>query len=336
AFQDRVYAVTPRGHIVELPIGATPQDFAYHINTQMGQRCPGAKVNGRIVPLNTELRTGDQVEVLTAKQGTPGRDWLNPHLGYLKSSRARAKVRQWFKLQDQDKNLAAGRTALDREFQRLDLAVKDVDMEKIAGLFNFTRPEELYIAIGHGELTPGQVVGKAQELLFPASREAFVPVSKKTRVDEGGGEITIRGVGKLLTQIAPCCQPVPFDDISGFITRGRGVTIHRRDCPNLLNLMEHSPERIIEVDWGQDAVSSYSVDIALEAYDRAGLLRDITSLLANERINVLAVNTLSNTEEGTARMYLTLEIQDLEQLSRLLDKLGQLPNIIEVRRRGKH
>ena len=332
-FQDRVYTVTPQGTIIDLEQGATPLDFAYRVHTEVGHRCRGARVNGRIVPLSYELKNGDQVEVLTAKNGAPSRDWLSPHLGYLKSSRARAKVRQWFKQQDQEKNVTAGRGALEQEFKRLDVDQKQVNLQKVAEKLNFTKIEELYAAIGYGNLTTGQVVSRVQELILPAPRAEFLPVTRRVR-EEGTGEIKIRGVGNLLTQMANCCKPVPYDAIVGFITRGRGVTIHRQDCPNLLNLSDSHQERLIEVDWGEDTQASYSVDIQVDAYDRTGLLRDITFILSNDKTNVLAANTLSDPQTGTARMALTLEISDLGQLSRILDKIGQLPNVMEARRKG--
>jgi GTP pyrophosphokinase len=333
AFQDRVYAITPKGQIVDLPQGATPLDFAYQIHTEVGNRCRGAKVNGRIVPLNYELTSGEQVDVLTGKVAGPSRDWMSPHLGYLKTARARAKVRHWFKQQDQEKNVAAGRTALEREFHRLGVNLKQIDLRKVAERFNFTGPDELFAALGHGDITMSSVVGKIQELILDKPRADFLPVARRARSEDGGGEIKIRGVGNLLTQMARCCKPLPYDPIVGFITRGRGVTIHRQDCTNLLDLSRASPERLIEVDWGEETESVYSVDIQIDAYDRSGLLRDISSILANEKVNVLAVHTQSYRDTGTARMALTVEINDVVQLSRLLDRISQLPNVTEARRR---
>jgi len=331
AFQDRVYVITPKGTIVDLPQGATPLDFAYHIHTEVGHRCRGAKINGRIVPLTYELRNGDHVNVLTAKHGTPSRDWLNPHLGYLKTSRARGKVRQWFRQQDQEKNMAAGRLALEREFHRLDVTFKQLNLEELARRLNFTKSDELFAAIGHGDLTTGHVASKAQELVLPPPPESL-PITRRSRVEEGSGEIKIRGVGNLLTKMAHCCKPVPYDAIVGYITRGHGVTIHRQDCTSLLDLASRHRERLIEVEWGE-AKAVYSVDIQIAAYDRAGLLRDITAVLANEQANVLAVNTLTDPKTAMARMALTLEITDIGQLSRILDKIGQIHNVVEARRK---
>ncbi len=334
AFQDRVFVVTPKGQIVELPQGATPLDFAYHVHTEVGHRCRGAKVNGRIVPLTYELKNGEQVEVLTAKLPAPSRDWLSPHLGYLRSTRAREKVRSWFRQLDLDNSIATGRAALERELARL--SVRKLNLERLAEKLHFARPEELYAALGRGDMTTAHVVSVVQDLILPhpTAEEVLPPLVKPRRSGEGGGEVQIRGVGNLLTQSAKCCHPVPYDPIAGFITRGRGVTIHRQDCPNLFELIEHHRERLIEVSWGEAVAARYRVDVQVEAYDRAGLLRDITSVLANDKIGTLAVNMQSDRAEGIARVQLTLEVGDVAQLSRVLDKIAALPNVIEARRRG--
>ncbi|TCO82349.1 GTP pyrophosphokinase [Plasticicumulans lactativorans] len=332
ALQDRVYVVTPKGQIVELPQGATPLDFAYHVHTQVGHRCRGAKVNGRIVPLNYELKNGEQIEVLTAKTGAPSRDWLSPHLGYLKSGRARDKVRAWFRQLDHEHSLASGRQTLERELTRL--GVRNVNLERLAEKLGHPRPDDLFAAVGRGDVTAMHVVSVAQDMILPPPPvEPPLPIARPSRPEERG-EVKISGVGNLLMQMAKCCRPVPYDPIVGFITQGRGVTIHRADCPNLLDLAAHHRERLIEVAWGEETQARYCVDVQIDAYDRTGLLRDITSVLANDKINVIAVNTLSDKQAGTARMTLTVEISDVAQLSRLLDKIVQLPNVIEARRRG--
>lgn len=332
AFQDRVYAITPKGAIIELAQRATPLDFAYHIHTEIGHRCRGAKVDGRIVPLNYELKSGQQVEVLTTKAGGPSRDWLNPHLGYVKTSRARAKIRQWFFQQDQDKSIAAGRTMLEREFQRL--GIKQFKLEKVADRLGFARLEDLCAALGHGVLTVAQVVARIQELLpAPPEAEDSLPVVRKAKqTSSGQDDVRVRGVGQLLTQMAGCCQPAPFEPIAGYITQGRGVSIHRQDCANFLNLANRAHERIIQVDWG-DNPTTYSVGITVLAHDRAGLLRDITSILANDQVNILEADTHTDRKTSVARMNLTLEITDVAQLSRVLDKIGQLPNILTAYRK---
>ncbi|MEE4377880.1 MAG: GTP diphosphokinase [Candidatus Competibacteraceae bacterium] len=332
-FEGRVFAVTPKGTIIEMQQGATPLDFAYHIHTEVGHRCRGAKVNGRIVPLTYELHNGEQVEILTTKQGAPSRDWLRPHLGYLKTSRALAKVRVWFRHQDQEKNVLAGRAALEREFRRLDVSPKQVDLQQLAEELNCNNPDELFAAIGYGSLTPGQISSKLHTLVLPTSPNAPA-AARKTHVPSHSGHIRIRGVGQLLTQPASCCKPAPFEPIAGFVTRGRGVSIHRQDCSNLLDLVQQHPERIIEVNWDDGPETTYPVSIRISAYDRSGLLRDITAILVNEQINVMASNTRTNPTNRIARMSLSLEINDVMQLSRTLEKIAQLPNVIEVRRKS--
>ncbi len=333
AFQDRVYAITPKGTIVELPQGATPLDFAYHIHTEVGHRCRGAKVNGRIVPLTYELKNGEQVDVLTAKTGGPSRDWLSPHLGYVRSNRARAKIRQWFIQQDQENSISAGRAALEREFQRL--GVRNLKQEKVAEKLGFARPDDLYAALGHGALTIGQVIGRIADLLAPAPAEDSLLITRRPRSSDVAGrdDVQIRGVGQLLTQMAHCCQPAPFEPIIGYITQGRGVTIHRQDCANLLGLASQHHERLIDVSWGETP-ATYVMDIMIIAYDRSGLLRDITSILANEQVNVLGANTLTDRATSIARMGLTLEITDVVQLSRVLDRISQLHNVVEAYRKS--
>lgn len=333
AFQDRVYAITPKGAIIELPQGATPLDFAYHIHTEIGHRCRGAKVNGRIVPLSYELKNGEQVEVLTAKTGGPSRDWLSPHLGYVKTNRAKAKIRQWLFQQDQDKTVATGRIALEHEFQRL--GIKQLKLEKLADRLGFSKPEELFAAIGHGAVSTAQVVARTQDLLpAPAAPKGDLIFTRKAKPHAASQDsVRIRGVGHLLTQMAQCCQPAPFEPIAGYTTQGRGVTIHRQDCTNFLGLAAQHHERVIEVAWGETP-ATYPVDIMIVAHDRAGLLRDIASILANDQVNVLGANTLTDKGTTMARMGLTLEITDVVQLSRVLDKIAQLPNIVDAYRKN--
>ncbi|MBW2208398.1 MAG: bifunctional (p)ppGpp synthetase/guanosine-3',5'-bis(diphosphate) 3'-pyrophosphohydrolase, partial [Deltaproteobacteria bacterium] len=332
AFQERVYVLTPQGRIIDLPQGATPLDFAYAVHTEVGHRCRGAKIDGRIVPLTRQLQNGEQIEVLTARQGEPSRDWLNTHLGYLKTSRARSRVRAWFKRQDYELNVSAGRAILDRELHRL--GITGLPIEKMANRFNFKQADELFAAIGRGDIHTGQLANAASELM-PRS-EPVQPEKKRTRRKKQGGspgDIKIQGVGNLLTSIARCCSPVPNDPIIGYITRGRGVSIHRQDCGNVLRLQGDDKDRLIEVGWGEPSEDVYSVDIFVEAYDRSGLLSDITAVLANEKINLSGVNTATDKSDGIARMQLTLEISDIGQLSRVLTLIGQLPNVVEARRK---
>jgi GTP pyrophosphokinase len=332
AFQERVYVLTPQGRIIDLPQGATPLDFAYAVHTEVGHRCRGAKVDGRIVPLTYALHSGEQVEVLTARQGAPSRDWMNTHLGYLKTSRARSRVRSWFRHQDFEHNVSAGRAILDRELNRVGITKLPID--KIVERFKFKQIDDFLAAIGHGDVTAGQLANAANELL-PRQDELVVqprraPRKELSTTDSG---FKVYGVGNLLTTTARCCKPVPNDPIVGYITRGRGVTIHRQDCGNVLRLQGEDRDRLIEVEWGSAAEDGYQVDIAIEAYDRSGLLRDITTELANEKINLVGVNTLTDKQDGMARMSLTLEIADIGQLSRVLSKIAQLPNVVDARRK---
>ncbi|MBU1330025.1 MAG: GTP diphosphokinase [Gammaproteobacteria bacterium] len=330
---DRVYVFTPDGHAIDLPKGATPLDFAYRVHTEIGHNCRGAKINGRIVPLNYSLQTGEQVEIITSKHGTPSRDWLNSNLGYVTTSRARAKIVHWFKLQDRDQNVAAGKTQLERELSRL--ALPPVDFEKLAEKANLKTSEDLFASLGAGDLRLAHLVNLAQQLVEPdRANEQLELIPRKAQGFKPGkrGDIQIQGVGNLLTQMAGCCQPLPGDPIVGYITLGRGVSIHRQDCAAVLQLSGREPERIIQVSWGPVPVQTYPVDIIIRAYDRSGLLRDVTQMLLNERLNVLAVNTRSNKEDNTASMSLTVEIPGLDALGRLLGRISQLPNIIEARR----
>ncbi len=332
-FQDRVYVLTPRGNVIDLPAGATPLDFAYYIHTDVGHRCRGAKVDGSIVPLTHELRTGEQVEVLTGRLPRPSRDWLNPHLGYLRTSRARAKVRAWFRQQDLDRNISEGRIIVDRELRRL--GIGDLALNDLARRFGFEQVDDLFAAAGRGEIGPTQLAGAARERVMPATPPAAVPPPQRRRPARSGeGAIRIHGVGNLLSTIAGCCKPVPWDPIVGYITRGRGVSIHRQDCPNALRLQQESRERLIEVSWSDGSDATYPVDVGLLAYDRRGLLRDITAVLSNERINVLAMTTRTDEKDQIARIRVTLEIKDIDQLSRVLGRLGQIPNVAEVSRLG--
>ncbi|TWI55564.1 GTP pyrophosphokinase [Pseudomonas duriflava] len=329
---DRVYVFTPDGHAIDLPKGATPLDFAYRVHTEIGHNCRGAKINGRIVPLNYSLQTGEQVEIITGKNGSPSRDWLNPNLGYVTTSRARAKIVHWFKFQARDQNVAAGKAMIERELLRLGLP--PVDYEKLAEKISQRSAEDMQAALGAGDLRLAHVMHAAQELVEPERETDPLELLQRRPSSKPGkrGDVQIQGVGNLLTQIAGCCQPVPGDSIVGYITLGRGVTIHRQDCQNALQLASREPERIIQVSWGPVPVQTYPVDILVKAYDRPGLLRDVSQVLLNERINVLAVNTRSNKEENTANMLLTIEIPGLDALGRLLGRVSQLPNIIEARR----
>lgn len=330
--QDRIYVFTPDGHVVDLPKGATPLDFAYRIHTDVGHHCRGAKINGRIVPLNHHLNNADQVEILTGKREAPSRDWLTPALGYVNTARARAKVQHWFKQQARDQNIAEGQALLDREFKRL--ALLDLDFENLAKKLRFNSLDDLYAAVGASDVGVGHVLNAAQKQLDDANpQQPLIPFKAKSPSKKKDSDFYIEGVGNLLTQIASCCNPVPGDAITGYITLGRGVSIHRQDCSNILQLQADEPQRIIKVEWGNAPASAYSVDIIIEAYDRYGLLRDITALLDNERINISAMQTLSDKRKNTVDMLVTVEIRSFDELSRILTRLNQLPNIASARRK---
>ncbi|MEJ2391156.1 MAG: GTP diphosphokinase [Gammaproteobacteria bacterium] len=332
-FQDRVYVITPQGDIIDLPQGATPLDFAYHIHTDVGHRCRGARIEGRIVNLTYELKSGEVVEILTTKHGQPSRDWLNPQLGYLKTSRARAKARAWFKQQDNELNVSLGRDALEKDLRRLNL--QNISHKSLADQFKMQNVEEFYAAVGRGDISSTQIASRGQSLVTPepATREQ-IPVRRKRRhVHE---DINIQGVGNLLTKMARCCSPAPGDSIIGYITQGRGVTIHRRDCRNILKMTGSNRGRLINVEWGDQVHETYPVDISLETIDRQDLLRDILGVMSNEKININAVHTQSNKLDSTAHMELSIEVASVAQLSRVLNRLGQLNNVLEVRRIRKN
>ncbi|MEH6556464.1 MAG: GTP diphosphokinase [Oceanicoccus sp.] len=328
--QDRVYVFTPDGHVVNLAQGSTPLDFAYHVHTEVGHRCRGAKVNGRIVPLTYQLHTSDQVEILTGKENAPRRDWLQKNLGYLKSSRARVKVQHWFRLQARDENVAAGRALLEKVYKRL--ALTSLDYKAVPTYFGYQAVEDMYAAVGAGDISSAQVVSAVQHLFEERADELTLPVTVARSEPIHDDAITVRGVGNLLTQFAGCCKPLPGDMIIGYVTQGRGVSIHRQDCSKLLQLEFNEPDRIIEVSWGDTPRSTYSVGVEIVAYDRSGLLRDITTMLANARIDVVAVNTRSDKRKNTATMKLTLEITGLDALNVLLARMTRLPNVLSAQR----
>ncbi|MCK5880865.1 MAG: GTP diphosphokinase [Sinobacterium sp.] len=335
--QDKIYVFTPQGHVVELSQNATPLDFAYRVHTEIGHRTRGAKVNGRIVPLTYSLENGQQVEVITGSEPEPSREWLRPVLGYLKTTRAKAKVKAWFRTQDRSKNIAVGRTLLDRELKRLSLT--SLDYKAIANEIGFSAVDDMYAKVGAGDKGTGQVVRVAQKMAeadnlshFELSSSHWKPAQAKDTRSTNANAIEVFGAGNMLTSMASCCQPVQGDDIAGFVTVGRGVSIHRIDCSQFLHLQDVQPERIIEVSFSADTEQTWPVDVAIQAYDRPGLLSDVTSLLSTEKVNVLAVSTLSNPSDSTADMKLTIEVKGIDWLSRILARINRLPNVISVRR----
>ena len=330
----QVYVLTPQGKVLELPLGATPVDFAYAIHSSVGHRCRGARVNGRIAPLTQPLESGQTVEIMTVKEGGPSRDWLSSHLGYITTSRARNRVRHWFKQQDYEQHLSIGRAGLEREITRL--GVSRPDLEQAARRFNLKKPNDLLAAIGRGEVSPVQVAGMGAPPKEPEPRERDeVPVRKRPprRPVKGAGEVIVAGVDDLMTHMARCCKPVPYDAIVGFITRGRGVTVHRRDCAVVKGLDDQEQIRLVQVGWAdQPEEATYPVDIRVLASDRKGLLRDISSIFTNEEVDVIGVNSQSSRKTDRASMRFTVEIYNIRQLSRILEKLAQLPDVLEVRR----
>ena len=329
-FDQRVYVFTPRGEVLDLPKESTPVDFAYAVHTEVGHCCRGAKVNGKIVPLNYQLQNGERVEILAVKKGGPSRDWLSPHLGYLHTSRARARVARWFKEEHYDENVTAGRAALDRELHRL--GVSDFSFEKLAHHLDYKKVEDFLAAIGCGDLKTSRAVSLLKNQLHtkPGPELPATPTVQKRPSSARGVEVV--GVGNLLTQMANCCRPLPGDDIVGYITRTRGVTIHRQDCANILRLQDGHWDRFVEVAWGDQPDVTYPVDVSLKAYDRTGLLHDITTVLSEANIGLRAVDLKTDKSDSLAFITLTLDISDIEKLSQVLGRISRVPNVVDIRR----
>jgi RelA/SpoT family (p)ppGpp synthetase len=329
--EDRVYVFTPKGDIVDLPLGSTPLDFAYYIHSNVGHRCIGAKISGRIVPFTYQLKTGDQIEILTGREPNPSRDWLNPNSGYLKSSRARSKVQYWFRLQDRDKNIAAGKELLDTELNRLNLSIDNIP--KVLARFNVNSMEEILAGIGGGEIKVTQVVHYVQSQSGKLQQPEIAPrLISKPISNQPKSHVVVQGVGNLLTHMAGCCQPLPGDAIVGYITQGRGIAVHRDDCEQFKVLQEAHRERVVEATWGDKYASGYEVTIRIVAHDRNGLLRDITSILANEKANVLRMSSNSDISQQTATIIMTMELYNLDSLNKLLTKVSQIDDVIEAKR----
>lgn len=322
-FEDRVYVFTPRGDIIDLPAGSTPIDFAYHVHTEIGHRCRGAKINGKLVSLDYTLKTGDQVEILTAKQGGPSRDWLNVNLGLVKTQRARSKIRQWFKHQDRELNLAQGRAMLEKELRRLGMV--DFDQDKLVSIYDYNSIEDLYVSLGCGDLSIGRIINKVSEI--GRAKDPLLEPHPATEEKKKGSTVSVLGLKGLLTSFARCCNPAPGDPIVGYITRGRGATIHRQDCPNILRMNDR--ERIVKVSWGEP-MKTYPVNLEIKAYDRQGLMGDIYNIIYNENINLLDVNL--KVAHNLANIYLVIEVGDITQLSRVLMRIENLPNVMEAHR----
>jgi GTP pyrophosphokinase len=322
-FIDQVFVYTPKGEIKDLPKGATPLDFAYRVHTELGHHCIGAKVNGRLVPLDYALKNGDVVEIMVTKGARgPSLDWLNPHLGYVKTSHSREKIRQWFKKRERTENIERGRQILDKELKRLGIII---EREKLAGLFNYTSLDDFLAAIGYGGITTHQIVVKLAAQQAPPKVEVEV-----TRPKPAPSAVQVLGVGNLVTHLAQCCHPVPGDRVIGYITRSRGVTIHRQDCYNVLH--EDEKQRLVPVEWGKTD-SLYPVRIQVEAWDRVGLMRDITTIVAEEKVNIVSFS-LTNHHEHTISLDFTLETEGLAQLSRLMRKIEAVRSVLNIARVG--
>ena len=327
-FDAQIFVLTPKGQVVRLGKGATPLDFAYAIHSEVGHRCRGAKVNGRIVPLTYTLKSGEKVEILTAKHGGPSQGWLDPHLGYARTAHARGKIRQWFKQQDHERHLHAGKHILERE--RHKLGVKEVDMDDLARHFHLARGDDVLLGIGRAEITPAQLAGAL--VPKPSDWQKHPPARKPVPSGKLTEDISIQGVRDLLTHFAHCCEPKPGDPIVGYVTIGRGVAIHREDCENILLLPPDKRSRLIDVDWGVEP-EAFPVEIEVRAIDRKGLLKDIAQILSQEHMNILRTHTHTHRADQSVSMDIVAEMSDLAQLSHTLDKIGQVHNVLWARRK---
>jgi len=335
-FEDRVYVFTPNGEVVDLPLGSTVLDFAYYIHSHVGHKCIGAKVDGRIVPFTYQVETGERIEIITSKHPNPKRDWLNPNLGYIRTSRARSKIQHWFKQQDRDKNIVAGKEMLEAELSRSGLKIKDA--QSAVERFNMVSMDDLLAGIGGGDVRLNQVVNHVQsqmrinDLTEEEVVEDLVKKSQSKSTRKGKGQVEVNGVGNLMSHIARCCQPVPGDEIFGFITKGRGISVHRADCEQVKELMRAHPERAVDVVWGENYSGGYKIRMRIIANDRSGLLRDLTSVLAAEKTHVMAMSSSSDVKTQTAAIELELELYNLDGLSRVIAKLTQIDGVSEARR----
>lgn len=331
--EERIYVLTPRNEVVDLPQGATTLDFAYAIHSEVGHHYRGAKVDGVIVPQGYRLQNGQQVEILTAAQAHPSRDWLNPGLGYAQSSRTRAKIRAWFRQQDYSINRNAGMHVFEQELKRLSIR-EEIDIEKLLRRFNQNSEDDFFAALGRGDISLNKLAASLSVYVLPKKPLDFLQKrAPEHKTDKAGSAVQVMGVGDLMVTMAKCCKPVPFDRIKGYITKGRGVTIHRADCSNLLQLELDSEERFIEVSWGKQIDQIYPVEISVRAFDRQGLLHDITTILTTEHLNVTDVSTHTDKKTSIASMSISLEVTDAFQLSRALTRIEHLSNVLEVARK---
>ncbi len=331
ALKAHVYVLTPKGRVIELPRGATALDFAYAVHTEVGHRCRGAKADGAMVPLAEPLHSGQVVEIMSARHGTPSRDWLNPVRGFLKTAAARAKVRHWFKVRDHDRHLAEGRAILERERRRLGLA--EIDMAATARHFGLKAPHDLLAALGRGDLGPGQIEQWLGRPAPPPAASLSSPSLERLRPAPPAMRVEVFGVNNLLTRFAGCCKPVPDDPIRGYITQGQGIAIHRRGCASLGRLAVARPDRLIDVAWGLHRGRCYRAEIVVDADDRRGLLRDVSDAVTGEHLDILAVNTLSDRSTDTARMTFVVEIESAEQLDRAIRRITSVPAVLRASRK---
>jgi len=340
-FQDRVYVFTPHGRLIDLPLGATPLDFAYAVHTEIGHTCRGAKVDGRWTPLYYQLKTGEQVEIIRGRKGGPSRDWLNDELGYTKTTRARQKIKQWFRRQGKEQNIAQGRLTVDKLLRRLELVLS---MDEVAELFSkrYLNTDDFLAAVGIGDIGSGaiarrlegyisQFAEKLREEDTGEDEEELYTGPSVGLPDVVTGAINIRGTGGVLTHLGKCCNPIPGDDVVGYITRGRGVTVHRQDCPNIARMGPQDLERLIDVDWGADK-HTFPIQVIVTAYDRSGLLRDITEVIADNDINMASLSTGKRSRYNILPVYITLEVPDLSMLTRVLGKIEQIRNVLDAKR----
>lgn len=329
--EDRKYLLTPKGEVIDLPPGGTVLDFAYHVHTDVGHRCRGAKVNGRIVPLEYQPHSGDRIDIMTGKTGAPKRDWLLAANGYLASSRARDKVRAYFFRLDRQRNIDDGRELLEKELRRV--ALMQTDLKPALDKLKIADKDELCVALALGDISAGQISRALHEFHHPPLEHPVIKKPTAARKPASHSDMTVEGVGNLLTQLARCCQPVPGDSIVGYLTKGKGVSIHRANCPSALYLIQNSPERELPVNWGSREIGKYEVSIFIRAYDRKWLLKDLSNMIAQANINIVGINTLTpgNT---MAELKINLKVTDFDQLSTLLSKLNAVPGVLEVRRFG--
>ena len=336
-FEDRVYVFSPKGKVVDLSYGSTPIDFAYAIHTEVGHSCRGAKVNGKMVPLTYRLKTGEQVSIITSKSKGPSLDWLDPHKGYTRSRRARSRIQHWFRHEHRDETIAHGRHILERELERMNLS--SVNYEQLASILKADDAEELFFRLVDGSIKPGRAAAMAQRLLKPAgpddepSEISFKGTRMVSNDDFKSAGLSVDGVSDLMTNLAKCCMPVPGDTVLGFVTRGTGITIHRDNCPNIVYQQNYDNERVVDVNWGTNEERTYPMAVQISAFDRKGLLRDVSTVFADEKVNVLEMSTHTDAKKQSVLMESLIEVTSIEAMSKVLAKLDNLPNVMSVKRK---